>query len=282
MRSAAWERHRVPRWTRISAGAALRIAGCATAGVLLLIVGQPLSPAASAAVHRNSLAAVTPRAATTGSLALPPLNVPWLSSNWSGYAVTGAGITSVSGRWVVPTVQRSSAPAYSAAWIGIDGFSSSDPSLIQAGTEQDSSGTYTAWWSTTYYERPIASVSPGDHMAAEIDRVAGATWAVQVADLTHGWTFSTTTTFGGSGQSAEWIVEAPSVNGQTATLADFSTVTFDLAQVNGSPALLLPVDIGIMRPPSATLPTAVPSLADLDTDGFSVAYGTIPPLPPSS
>lgn len=282
MRWAQRAHDRVPRWPRALAVASLSAAACGTTGMLVLDAGQPGVPlAATALVRTHPSVAVTPRAATSGP-AVPSLNIPWLSSNWSGYAVSGSGITSVSGSWVVPAVQQSPVPAYSAAWIGIDGFSTTDQSLIQAGTEQDSSGTYTAWWSTTYYEQAIAAVGPGDQMSAEIHQVAGTTWNIQIADVTRGWNASFPVAFGGSGQSAEWIMEAPSVGGQTATLAQFSSVTFDLAQVNGADPLLLPIDIGIMRPPYATLPMAVPSLPDLDTDGFSVAYGTIPPLPPAS
>ena len=48
------------------------------------------------------------------------------SSNWSGYAIeTNPGdVSKVSGTWKVPAVTGSST-AYSAYWVGIDGYSSS-------------------------------------------------------------------------------------------------------------------------------------------------------------
>src|SRR5262245_53546689 len=50
------------------------------------------------------------------------------SSNWAGYAVTGAdgSVTDAKGSWIVPSVICSaSAPdSYSAFWVGIDGYSS--------------------------------------------------------------------------------------------------------------------------------------------------------------
>ncbi len=55
--------------------------------------------------------------------------------NWSGYAVTGSGYTTVSGSWRVPSVAATKKNTYSATWVGIDGFSNG--SLIQAGTGQD-------------------------------------------------------------------------------------------------------------------------------------------------
>lgn len=288
MRAGASNRRIGHRWARALGGAALTSTLCATAWAATVLSTQASSPVAlhsAASGAPSATPAVLPRAAaSTSALAgLPDLNVPWLSSNWSGYAVTGTGITSVDGTWTVPAVEASPSPAYSTTWVGIDGFSASDTALIQAGTEQDAPGRYYAWWSTSYAEQPIAEpVAPGDVMWAHIAQVAGSTWVISMGDTTRAWGFSTTVGYYGPGQSAEWIVEAPAVNGQVATLAQFSTVTFDLAAVDGADPLLLPIDAGIMHPSTATLPAAVPSLADLDTDGFSVAYGTVPPLPPAS
>jgi hypothetical protein len=257
------------------------LAGMLAVGVLQSSSAVEVGPAGAVLSSPSGLA-VPPRlsASTTG---LPALNTPWVSANWSGYAVTGSGITSVSGSWAVPAVSASPAPAYSATWMGIDGFSTLDRSLIQVGTEQDAPGIYDAWWSTTYYEQPIAEpVGPGDAMSAAIRQASVSTWLVSVADTTRGWRFSQLVSYSGPGQSAEWIVEAPTVNGQAATLADYSTVSFDLAKVNGGNPLLLPIDAGVMHPPGSMLLASVPSIADLDTDGFTIAYGSVPPLPPSS
>jgi hypothetical protein len=272
---------------------ALTSALCATTGFALAISDGSGAPAslvlpttASGLPGAGTGLTLLPREAASSSTSLPALpafNEPWLSDNWSGYAVTGTGLDSVTGSWVVPAVQSTPSPAYSATWVGIDGFSSTDPWLIQVGTEQDAPGRYSAWWSTSYHEQPIGEpVYPGDAVWVDIHRVAGTTWVVSMGDSSQGWGFSLSVAYDGPGQSAEWVEEAPTVNGQTATLAQFSPVTFDLVTVNGSNPFLLPVDAGVMHPPGTTLPTAVPSLADLDTDGFSVAYGTVPPLPPSS
>ncbi|MGA8296249.1 MAG: G1 family glutamic endopeptidase [Acidimicrobiales bacterium] len=84
----------------------------------------------------------------------------WASTNWSGYAATSSTpYTSVSGQWTVPTVTGPNG-SYSAAWVGIDGYSNSD--LIQTGTEQDYSngGQYSAWWTTSsqnFAEQTITS-----------------------------------------------------------------------------------------------------------------------------
>src|SRR5438046_6649382 len=50
------------------------------------------------------------------------------STNWSGYAVTGASgsVSDAKGSWTVPAIQGScpSTNQYSSFWVGIDGFSS--------------------------------------------------------------------------------------------------------------------------------------------------------------
>ena len=75
------------------------------------------------------------------------------SSNWSGYAVTGANGTFGKNNkfhfseWVVPVAQQAVGVCngfwdYSSQWDGFDGFSSGD--VLQAGTEADAycSGGY--------------------------------------------------------------------------------------------------------------------------------------------
>src|SRR5690348_4164532 len=42
------------------------------------------------------------------------------SSNWSGYAATGAKFTSVTASWVQPAAKCTSATTYSSFWIGLD------------------------------------------------------------------------------------------------------------------------------------------------------------------
>ena len=54
------------------------------------------------------------------------------STNWAGYAVTGAGVSDVVGTWVVPSLTCSLQTTYVAIWVGIDGYSSS--TVEQTGT----------------------------------------------------------------------------------------------------------------------------------------------------
>ncbi len=103
-------------------------------------------------------------------------NGSYTSTNWSGYAVTGAtgSVTSVNGSWTVPAVTAGTSRTttyYSAFWVGIDGFSSS--TVEQTGTIsqiQGSTATYYAWYE--FYPNPMYQISmtvkPGDKMFATV------------------------------------------------------------------------------------------------------------------
>ena len=208
----------------------------------------------------------------------------WASSNWSGYAITGSGYTAVTGSWVVPSVSASRQPSYSSSWIGIDGFNNSN--LIQTGTEQDyysGSAHYNAWWEILpAAETPISSITvhPGDHMSASITLKNGSTWTISIKDDTTGASFSIDKTYNGQRTSAEWIQEAPTVGGHTATLAHFSLTTFDPGTVNGGSPNLSASDSGVMIQKGHQVST--PSTPDADQDGFNDAYGSTAPAPPAS
>ena len=231
----------------------------------------------------------------------------WISSNWSGYAVTGS-YHSVHAEWTVPEVAPSHPATYSAAWTGIDGFQNS--SLIQTGTEQDFYGGAahdSAWWTTStagFAEQVITSsssgcsgpgtcgaVAAGDSMTATIARSTSSNqWTITLSDLTEDWAFTTTATYSGPGESAEWIVEAPALspNGvgfHQAALAGYGTVTFDKGTVNGSSPNLLAnsstSDAGLLVPHDGHV-ASVPSSPDGDKDGFANAYGSTAPSPPAS
>jgi hypothetical protein len=208
----------------------------------------------------------------------------WSSSNWSGYAITGSGFSSITGQWKVPGVSRSRKATYSSNWVGIDGFNNS--SLIQTGTESDyysGSAHYDAWWEILPAAEtviPSMTVSPGDTMSATITKGSGSSWTITIHDTTRGTSFSTVQTYTGAQTSAEWIEEAPSVGGRVAPLANYGTATFDPGTVNGGNPGLVTGDGGAMVQKGVQVST--PSNPDSDTDGFSARYGSTAPAPPSS
>jgi hypothetical protein len=211
-------------------------------------------------------------------------NSGWASANWSGYAITGGTYNSITGEWIVPTVQRTSRPTYSSTWIGIDGFNNSD--LIQTGTEQDyynGSAHYYAWWEILPAPEtviPSMTIHPGDRMYADIENLGGGLWSITIKDLATGQSFTTQQYYSGPQTSAEWIEEAPTVGSRIATLAHYGQTTLDPGTVNGGNPNLTASDGGVLIQNGSQVST--PSNPDSDTDGFNVAYGSAQPSPPAS
>ncbi|WP_033355232.1 G1 family glutamic endopeptidase [Kitasatospora aureofaciens] len=159
------------------------------------------------------------------------------SSNWSGYAATGGKFTSVKASWVQPAVSCTSADAWSAFWVGLDGDGSK--TVEQIGTEADcSSGSpvYSSWYEM-YPSYPVNlrnSVQPGDHFTASVTTDGAGSFTLTLTNATAGWTRSVNKTLQDATlASAEVIAEAPSSLFSVLPLADFGTVDFTGADVNG-------------------------------------------------
>jgi hypothetical protein len=222
------------------------------------------------------------------------------TDNWSGYYVNSpnaGAFTAVTGCWDVPSVSPSAVvPAYSSAWVGIDGTQNKD--LIQTGTEQDwSSSTgqapfaadYFAWWEILPAQATqitTISVTPGDDMCASIGEIgASGQWTISLTDETSGRTFSTVQGYAGPADSAEWIVEAPfatdgSYSCGPCTLANYGQTTFSQLSEDGLDPELTPVNgLEMVQPPGTVV--SIPSNPDSDGNGFNLAYGSAQPAPPT-
>jgi hypothetical protein len=170
------------------------------------------------------------------------------SSNWSGYAVTGANgaYSSVSASWTQPAATCSGgrhgrgATTYGAVWVGLDGYNSA--SVEQTGTLIECVGStaeYAGWFEmypaalTTYSN----TLRPGDAMSASVTFSGTATYTLVLQDSTQGWTKTTTENETGLDRSsAEVITEAPccTSSGGILPLADFGTVSYAGSSDNGS------------------------------------------------
>jgi hypothetical protein len=206
--------------------------------------------------------------------------VGWYSSNWAGYVTRSTTFTRVSGEWTVPSVSTSQS-GYSAVWLGIGGVSEHE--LIQVGTMQNvvaGRARYRAWWEilpAPAVEIRAFSVHPGDHITATVWKVSGTTWRISISNRGHG-SFTITRTWGGDGSSAEWIVEAPTVNWRQSRLARFSLVTFDHVKANGSSPRLTSSQSGALI--QSGVRVATPSAPDAERDGFAVRRSSsAPPAP---
>ncbi len=191
------------------------------------------------------LAGASPSRAGTPSNAPAAKNAAYSSSNWSGYfAAAGSGqtFTNISSSWTVPTVLASSlGTTYSCFWVGLDGVS--DTTVEQCGVEAN----VTAQGVTDYYpwyelypasevEINSFTVDPGDVVTAQVAFTGVSTYTFTLIDLTDeskDQSYEYTHSFSSSGDarsSAEWIAEAPTVNGEQSTLADYGSVTFSSDQ----------------------------------------------------
>jgi hypothetical protein len=172
------------------------------------------------------------------------------SPNWSGYAVTGETFTDVVGSWVQPTATCPAKKQQDAAfWVGIDGYSRSDDAVEQIGTDSDCNKGkpdvphYYAWWemdtaTSTHSNTIPETVSPGDHMTAEVSGSDGV-YTPTLTDVGK-WSYSPgpqTQSPAPPASSAEWIAEAPSICKKKCVpvpLSDFGSVTFTGATANGA------------------------------------------------
>ena len=164
------------------------------------------------------------------------------SGNWSGYADTGSGFTSVAGKWKEPKVSNCSTGGALKAvvfWVGIDGFN--NQTVEQDGTAaicgQGTPLTYLTWWETFPTNNIVfvgSTVKPGDAIAASVVR-AGTKYTFKVTDsTTSGNSFTAHATCAAASckdQSAEWIAEAPSANGAEVPLPKFAPWTLTAATV---------------------------------------------------
>jgi hypothetical protein len=142
------------------------------------------------------------------------------SANWSGYVADGGPYSVVKGTFTVPSpVAGAPRDTQVSEWVGVDGASDSDTSLIQAGVAESADPqspggvSIQPWWEILpAAETNISTVpvSAGDTVTVTIWRLSGTSWEINLTDDTNGQSYTTPPEqFTGAGSSAEWIVEAP-------------------------------------------------------------------------
>ena len=174
------------------------------------------------------------------------------SNNWSGAVLLGDGsnkpftIEAIQFLSIVPMAQQAFGACtgsydYGSAWVGIDGWSSSD--VFQAGYEFDadcSDATKTPFYSAWYEWFPNGSVrianfpiSPGDVIFTEIHNTSATQGSAYIQNETANK--SVTISFKApsgtklTGDSAEWIVERPGISTGLATLTNYVVEPFTSA-----------------------------------------------------
>jgi len=242
------------RWTiplmtvALAVGTLLGLAGNASAAT-----APHASTASQARAFLHEITPGGPMQRATGALRseFRGLHAQAESTNWSGYAVTGAdgAFSSVSASWTQPTATCSgsshgrfggSSDTYAAFWVGLDGYSSD--SVEQTGTLIECVGS-TAYYYGWYEMYPAAlvtysnTVKPGDQFSASVTFSGTDTYTLVLTDSTQDWTKTYTTTESGLDRSsAEVITEAPccTSSGGILPLADFGTVSYTLSTDNGT------------------------------------------------
>ena len=201
------------------------------------------------------------------------------SANWSGFTVYGGPFTAVQGTFTVPNVTASLSNADTSEWVGVDG--ANDQSLIQAGVIEEV-GPQTGggiaidpWWEVLpAAATPISSmqVAAGDSLTVTISQLTGTSWQISLVDNTNGQSFSTQQAYNGPGQSAEWILEAPTdaQDNQIATLAPFSPAVTFSGLATGGVVTSLEDDTLVQGGSVIATPSSITS------GGFSVANTDTP------
>jgi hypothetical protein len=227
-----------------------------------------------------------------------------ISTNWSGFAVSGSTFSSVSGSWVQPKATCSGGTTSAAFWVGLGGNSDASNALEQIGTSSDCSPDGRASYSAWYELVPAGSVPiklkvyAGNKLSAAV-KVNGTKVTVQIRNLTRKTSFTKVLTMAAPDvSSAEWIAEAPSVcdtygRCHTVALTDFGTIHFSKSRATGgghtgtiSDPLWTPTAIQLQSTadfgPFASASSAAQAVpAGLSSDGsaFSISYAALDQTP---
>jgi hypothetical protein len=165
------------------------------------------------------------------------VNIPGHSSNWCGYVTetqlnpSPNTVSAVYGSWVAPSIQHTKSDTYCAVWVGIDGFSSN--SVEQIGTGHDfiqGQEQHYAWFEmypNGSYSIESFPVQAGDVLSASVEYKGKGVFVMSLYNHTEQVMVTIPTSYTSSTAakriSAEWIVEAPYLEG-ILPLNDFGKV----------------------------------------------------------
>jgi len=236
---------------------------CVLLGMLITTLFTPVVSAQAAAVKPASIGSITAGPGrrflnSNASILRSSLakrftnnasgsNSPTIYYNWSGYAATStSAFNEVQSTFVQPAVTCPVPGAWTLFWVGFDGFTNN--TVEQAGTAaQCSSGSnpkpaYYAWWEmwpTNNIQVMPITVSPGNSIQATVSYTASnGRYSLNVTDLSNRQQYTQVTSCAAnlqcSRQSAEWIVERPTLNGAYTPLANWGTMSLASNQASNS------------------------------------------------
>ena len=188
------------------------------------------------------------------------------------------------GSWIVPVVVPSSNNSYSAFWVGIDGYSSS--TVEQIGTAHDYVNhalEQYAWFEMYPGGSYVINGFPlhaGDVISASVLYSGNNTFTMTLHNDTQQVSYTVPTSYTKSSTAqrncAEWIVEAPYLNG-ILPLADFVTAYIwgCLATINGVTASINNAswqNVSVEMVTVTGAPKAIPSAILQGNDSFFVTW----------
>ncbi|MCE5319191.1 MAG: hypothetical protein LLG04_17740 [Parachlamydia sp.] len=162
------------------------------------------------------------------------------SLNWAGYVAATSinhpqnlSVEVVSGAWIAPLLAPSQGDSYVSIFVGIDGFAEHSATVEQIGTfHQFIGGIQSDFVFIELFPHPPLElvgfpVSPGNVMGGEVAYIGHNTFAFYIMNFS--LKIFTSVRFkvhNAKRNSAEWIVEAPTINNDIQPLADFDFVPF--------------------------------------------------------
>lgn len=174
------------------------------------------------------------------------------SLNWSGFAVVDtnkpfAAGTTVFGEYIVPIAQQAFGTCsggwdYSAEWVGFDGVASGD--VLQAGIEADAfcAGSskktfyksWFEWFPNPSFRIKNLTIKPGNVIGVAIWNSSPTQANALIIDYTTqkavSIAFKAPNGTSLIGDSVEWIIERPEVNGASATLTNYVADPFNFCE----------------------------------------------------
>jgi hypothetical protein len=231
--------------------------------------------------------------------------------NWAGYVQNGSSgqFTAVRDQWKVSKVDpiANGNDYYAQQLVGIGGYSGSDSTLLEAGTETDDLNgavVYEAFVETSTSGEEVLSgvpVQKGNIVRATIKETSTNEWLLEVMNVTTGRSGSVTVNYDSSEESAEAVLARPCLEGNCteensglANLASTNNVTFTTGKVStsgpGHPtwgplmtaAGSATVDNLFMKNDAGNQIIATASNPSTNNEGFTAADGAEQPPPPSS
>ncbi|KAH8671747.1 peptidase A4 family-domain-containing protein [Xylariales sp. PMI_506] len=166
------------------------------------------------------------------------------SSNWAGAVQIGTDFTKVTGVFTVPTPKAGTGTAVqhsASAWVGIDG-DTCETAILQTGVDftiTEGVVSYDAWYEwypAVSFDFTGITISAGDVIALAVESYSTTSGIAYIENVTTGKVvYHEFTAARGAlcNTNAEWIVEDFEEGSSLVPFADFGTVTFTDALVNG-------------------------------------------------